>query len=149
MSKPKNKPKKKVDKKQRFVAPKGNTYNRKYKTDKEVRGMFDRYLDHIRGGLSKSCFPECDNETVLFYLTKFPEICKKEEIEQAMREQRKLWEGIGLKGTIGKIPYFNAQSWKFNMMNRFKKEWGESQKIEVNTDPFLLAINKNVRPEDD
>src|SRR5690348_12135752 len=43
------------------------------------------------------------------------------------------WEVIGLQGTKGVLPKFNATSWIFTMKNRFRERWRDvdTQKIEL------------------
>ena len=63
-------------------------------------------------------WPDACANTVKKYIKEYPEDFDSEKIEAAKRESLLFWEKMGIDGTRGKIPFFNAGSWIFNMKNR-------------------------------
>ena len=111
-----------------MAAPKGNNYNMKWKTKEERQAACDALCKtHFFSGLSRGCFDLADWDTVERYMKDFPEDFPPEKIAKAVRDNKKVWETIGLDGAMGKINGFNATSWIFNMKNRFKDEWKDKQ----------------------
>lgn len=104
-------------------APLGNTNNTKWKTSEERKAACERVCEHIMSGLSRDCFPDADWDTVERYIKEYPVDFPPEKIENAMRINRLFWEKTGVEGTLGKIQGFNATSYIFNMVNRFKEDW--------------------------
>jgi len=90
----------------------------KWPTPEERKAACQSFCDHISQGFSMNSWPEAHDDTVRTYMEKYPEDFDKEMIERAQRESLLFWETMGIEGTRGKIPFFNAGSWIFNMKNR-------------------------------
>lgn len=110
-------------------APKGNKNALVAANPTERRALCLEYLQHVEMGLSDKSFPGCDIKTIKYYIEHFPEDFPLDEIERARRVRERNWELLGLAGSSGKVKGFNANSWKFNMQNRFG--WRESSMVEV------------------
>ena len=54
-----------------------------------------------------------------------------EAVKEGEARSRLFWEGMGIHGTAGKLPGFNANSWFRNMQNRHG--WSDKREIEQNT----------------
>ena len=90
----------------------------KWPTPEDRKAACKSFCDHIRKGYSIESWPEAHDDTVRTYMEKYPEDFDKEMIETAQRESLLFWEKAGIDGMMGKIPFFNAASWIFNMKNR-------------------------------
>lgn len=114
--------------------PPNNKAHQKFKTSEERREAFRQVCDHIASGLSKECLTVCDWNTVEKYLVDYPEDFVREDLNESFRKGQYVWEALGLKGALGRVPNFNATSWIFNMKNRYgwkdKKELQHSGHIE-------------------
>lgn len=122
-------------------APKGNNYNKKWKTQKERQEAFEEVYNHLAAGFSKESFPLADWDTVEAYIKEFPEDFPPKKINEAMRYQRLKWERLGMDGAMGNVDGFNATAWIFNMKNRFSAEWRDKQVNEhVGKDDSELKI---------
>jgi len=111
-------------------APEGNDYNLKYKTSKERKKVCHEWCEHLKKGLSKKCFPNCDLKTIKFYMKKYPEDFPPDIICEAERLGMLFWEKMGVEGTSGKTQHFKPLSWKFNMTNRFPEDWRDKKVVE-------------------
>lgn len=123
---------------------KGNTHAMKFKTSQERRALSVAYCSHVEQGFSDESFPECDMQTFKCYTEDFPLDFDTVEIEKSQRTRRLLWEKAGLDGMMGRIPGFNATSWKFNMANRFR--WRDrndvtSDEHSLSADAIISAID--------
>ncbi len=104
-------------------APKGNTYNKKYQTQKERKELCEQVCEHLRKGLSQECFSKCDWDTVERVIKDHPKDFPADRLRQARKKGREFWEKIGVRQSVtGKG---SAASWKFNMANRYG--WAEKQ----------------------
>lgn len=121
-----------------MAAPKGNKHREKYKTGKERREMCLKFMKHVEKGYSVDCFPECDFATIKRYMAKYPVEFESDQIAQSKRVGRRLLEGIGLTGTIGKIKGFNAKSWEFLMNNKYG--WRNRQDITSDDKPIKSQV---------
>lgn len=90
----------------------------KFGTPEKRRAMWDAFCQHVADGYSIKSFPLCDEDTCYSYAKRFPEDCPYEEFEDAKRKALMFWEKLGVAGTTGKLPGFNAATWIFNMKNR-------------------------------
>ena len=143
-----------------MAAPKGNNYNKKWKTQKERQEAFALVYEHLSSGYSKGSFPHADWDTVEAYAQEFPEDFPAEKLKEAERLGYFEWEKIGVDGTRGKIPNYNATSWIFNMKNRFNwhdrqetKHSGEIKTINddrmANAMDILARLGKNATNKND
>lgn len=120
--------------------------NQKFWTPELRAELLKAYLKHISQGYSSNSFtgiPEkrnhngdvvaeeipCTHKTFKTYIENYPDEFPSSLIEAAEAKRTLFWEAMGIQGTAGKLPGFNALSWKFNMMNRFKGEWKERQDV--------------------
>jgi uncharacterized protein (DUF2249 family) len=106
-----------------------NAYAMKFKTPEERQDLCDSYIEHVESGLSDECFPDCDPQTLRRYLGDFPDDFDTDAMEKAKRKRQLYWEKAGRDGMMGHIDGFNANSWKFNMQNRFS--WKEKREETV------------------
>jgi hypothetical protein len=134
-------------------APKGNNYGKKWKTPEDRKAACAAVCEHLSKGLSKKCFPLADWDTVEAYIRDYPEDFPSEKIKEAERLNLKFWESIGVDGATGANKDFNAASWIFNMKNRFRSDWTDTTKQDVNVtgleDLFAeIAASGKSRPQD-
>ena len=87
-------------------------------TPEDRKAACERFCNHIEKGYSMKSWSEADNETVTRYIDSFPEDFDPELIETAKRKSLLFWEKTGVAGRMGKITFFNAAVWMFNMKNR-------------------------------
>lgn len=90
----------------------------KWPTPKERKAACKSFCEHISQGYSIDSWPDADDDTVRTYIDRFPEDFDPEMIAKAKRECLMFWEKAGMDGMNGKIPFFSAASWIFNMKNR-------------------------------
>ena len=90
----------------------------KWPTPKDRKAACQRFCEHVEQGYSMKSWPEAHDDTVRTYMERYPEDFDKEMIETAQRESLLFWEKAGIAGMMGKIPFFSAASWIFNMKNR-------------------------------
>ena len=93
---------------------------------KERERVFKMLLAHLRRGYSLESFEELSPNTIKRYINLFKEEFVQEEIDEAMRAGRCVWEGIGYKQSTGEC-LGNSRSWYYNMANRY----GWRDKIEL------------------
>lgn len=105
----------------------GNKNSEKFDTPEKRINMFGRLLKHLSEGLGKNCFPDCDWDTVLRYVDKYPDECPRDEFETALRMGNLFWESMGRSGAFGRIDGFNAAAWIFNMKNKYS--WKDRTEI--------------------
>lgn len=113
----------------------GNLFREKFKTPEERYQLFDAVCVHLEKGLSRESFPLCDWDTVERYVSKYANEFPADIVREAMRRGRLWWEELGRIGTMGgkvngERVLFNAQSWAFNMKNRYG--WKDSMNV-INT----------------
>lgn len=133
-------------------APHGNHNARKFDTAEERQAAFQAYCFHIAAGFSSESFhTPCVDKTVKAMLAKYPDEFDLDALDRAKAIGRHVWEDIGMQGTIGKIPGFNATSWRVNMFNRLG--WAERQEHGFDKDTrkvFKLAMGKKLgTPKDE
>ena len=124
-----------------MAAPEGNNYAMKFETPEARKELCRRFCEHVEGGLSKECFPDCDPQTFNRYVKDFPEDFDTALIEQAFRKGQCFWEQTGKEGTLGQIKGFNALSWKFNLQNRFDWRDKRDDKITQKVDAAQELLN--------
>ena len=90
----------------------------KWPTPAARKDACNRFCEHIEQGYSMDSWPDADVDTVKTYMKNYPEDFDPEMIATAKRESLLFWEKQGIKGMQGKIPFFSAASWIFNMKNR-------------------------------
>ena len=120
----------------------GNTNALKFDTPEKRQALCIAYCDHKRKGYSDNSFKPCNIKTLKDYREKYPVDFPSDMIEEAEREYNFFWENIGLDGTQGKIKNYNSDSWKFNMMNRFRKEWKNRE--DITTDDEKIPDTKTI-----
>ncbi len=49
--------------------------------------------------------------------------------EKGVEMSRHFWENIGIEAVQGRVPFFNAATWIFNMKNRFS--WRDKHEIDI------------------
>lgn len=93
-----------------------------FKTRAAKKKLLTDYVEHCKQGLSDDCFPPCNIAVFNDLAAQDPAAFPAEAIARARRERQLFWEKLGITGTVGKIPGFNAGAWKSNMENRFGEE---------------------------
>jgi hypothetical protein len=99
-------------------------------------------IEHMTQGLSFESFAgvvDSTKQTVYNWLELFPDFLDAKQ--QGAAKCLLTWEKIGNTGTLGKIKNFNAASYRFNMMNRFK--WSEKNEVESNQSPVQITYTNN------
>ena len=109
---------------------------KKYKNLQSQKKIVNLFLLHLSSGYSKDSFPECDYRTVEKMIQ---ELKMENKLRQAERKCLKYWEEQGIKGMTGKIPFFNATTWIFNMKNRFSY----ADNIKITTDEIKIKFNED------
>lgn len=94
----------------------------------ERRKIFKELLKHIEAGFSLESFPPLSENSIKTYLERFKEEFVEEELRQAMRQGRVMWESIGKRQADGQC-LGNSRSWYYNMANRYG--WREKIDIEA------------------
>jgi hypothetical protein len=94
----------------------------------ERRKVFKELLTHVSMGYSLDCFEPMSVTTIKKYLKVFKEEFIEEELEQAMRQGKNYWEGLGRSQSNGSC-LGNSRSWYYNMANRYG--WREKLDIEA------------------
>ena len=112
-----------------MAAPKGNNYNKKWKTAEERKKACARFCEHVAKGYTVNCFPDADWDTVKRYMKEFPKDFVPDQIKEAKRKGRALLEGAGLDAILGKNKDFNSKAWQFTMMNKYG--WSTSKKEDI------------------
>lgn len=92
------------------------------------RQMFVDLLRHVEGGYSLDSFEGCSDDSVRKYLKLYKDEWNQEELEQAQRKGKGLWENIGFRQANGEC-IGNSRSWYYNMANRYG--WREKLDIEA------------------
>ncbi len=103
-----------------MAPPFGHTNNERYKTPEERMRAYKEFCEHISQGYSEDSFhtsKKIFTRMFTVYPTEFT-MDVLEELEAARRENLKFWEKLGIGGSMGKLPGFNALAWKFNISNR-------------------------------
>lgn len=55
-------------------------------------------------------------------------------VKEARRQSQAWWEAGGRKGTFGEIEGYNSTSYIFQMKNRFRDDWNDTQRV-VGSEP--------------
>lgn len=110
----------------------------KLEVDKtERRKIFKELCDHVAQGLSLECFAPISANTIRSYMKTYPEEFCEEELDNAFRQGRIWWEGIGRRQASGDC-LGNSRTWFYNMANRY----GWREKLEVEAEhKGQLSIN--------
>jgi len=90
----------------------------KWPTPEKRKAACKSFCKHIAQGYSIDSWPEASDDTIRTYIDRYPEDFDPEMISKAKRECLLFWEKQGILGMQGKIPFFSAGSWIFNMKNR-------------------------------
>lgn len=77
--------------------------------------------------------------TFALWEEKHPEF--SEAVKRAVELSQGWWEREGRKATFGKTDGFNATAYIFNMKNRFKDDWSDTQKV-VGSGPNGEQVHK-------
>lgn len=95
----------------------------------KYRREFDAMLlQHLSEGLSFEAFAgvvKVNRDTLYQWIKRYSSF--KEAKEEGTSQSLLYWEGMGISGTVGKIPGFNTAMWIFNMKNRFR--WRDRQEV--------------------
>ena len=111
----------------------------KLESDKiERRKIFKELCEHVGKGYSIESFPPLSVESVRKYLNTFKEEFVQEELNNAMRQGRDWWEGIGRRQASGDC-LGNSRTWFYNMANRY----GWREKIDIEAE-HKGQVNVNV-----
>jgi hypothetical protein len=81
--------------------------------------LFKELCQHIREGFSLDAWGWMRPELVEEWLKCYSQEFVAEELQRAVSDAKQMWEGIGKHQAQG-LCHGNAQSWKFNMTNRYK-----------------------------
>ena len=98
-------------------APKGNSYNRKFKTSGERTVLFKDLISHLEHGYDQRFFPACDWDTIELYCRQFPTDFPPDAIARAIRVGLLALEKMGHVGMMLGSD-FNVRAWQFLMMNK-------------------------------
>ena len=109
-------------------APKGNNYNKKWKTKEERVEACKRFCEHLKKGYSWKHYPEADDNTIRAYMKEFPEDFIPDLIRSAEAEGLLLLEAAGISGALGQKK-IDTKAWQFIMMNR--AGWSLSKKEDI------------------
>lgn len=101
----------------------------KLEADKEYRKkIFEKLKDHLRRGYSLDCFAEISETAIRRYLSIYKDEFSQDELDEAQREGKLLWEGIGYRQADGKC-LGNSKAWWYNMAHRYK--WSDRVHVEA------------------
>lgn len=92
----------------------------------ERRKIFRELCEHVSKGFSLESFGPLGTDSIRKYLKTYQEEFVQEELDNAMRQGRDWWEGIGRRQAAGDC-LGNSRTWFYNMANRY----GWREKIEV------------------
>ena len=104
---------------------------RKEKLEKcavERRKLFGDFCAHVRRGYSIDCFGPLSIGSIREYMKKYPLEFIQEELENAEREGKEMWESLGVKQSNGSC-LGNSRSWFYNMAHRYK--WSDRVDIQA------------------
>lgn len=94
----------------------------------------DKLIQHMAKGFSFEAFAGVVkmSKGTLYQLTeRHAEFLDAKKIGEGL--SLLFWEGIGIKGAQGKLPYFNNGAWVFNMKNRFGWKNVNDHNLNVNS----------------
>lgn len=101
----------------------------KLEQDKSERlKIFKELCNHVAQGYSLDCFGPLSITSIRKYLNLYKEEFVQEELDNAMRQGKIFWEGIGRRQANGEC-LGNSRSWYYNMANRYG--WREKIDIEA------------------
>ena len=101
----------------------------------------EKVIEHMGQGLSFESFAG----TIGVNQDTLHEWCKRhEEFSESKKigreKSRIFWEKLGIDGATGRLQYFNAATWIFNMKNRFN--WTDKQELSTGENKSLtLSYN--------
>lgn len=107
------------------------TYEKSLKFAEEAgyrREIFQLLLKHVEKGFSLDSFEHASDDSIRKYLKLYKEEWNEEELRQAQRKGKGLWEDIGFRQANGQC-IGNSRSWYYNMANRYG--WREKLDIEA------------------
>lgn len=91
----------------------------------------EELIEHMKEGLSFESFAakcDCCKDTLYEWANVHEEFSDAKKI--GSEHCRIFWEKLGTMGASGGLNNFNATAWIFNMKNRFRSEWNDTQKVE-------------------
>ena len=94
----------------------------------ERRKVFKELCQHVSNGFSIDCFAVLAIETIQKYMQEYPREFIQEQLNEAIRKGKDMWEGIGYRQANGQC-LGNSRSWYYNMANRYG--WREKIDIEA------------------
>lgn len=91
------------------------------------REIFQLLLKHLEKGYSLDCFEHASDDSIRRYLKVYKEEWIEEELREAQRIGKTMWEDVGFRQANGQC-IGNSRSWYYNMANRYG--WREKLDIE-------------------
>lgn len=92
------------------------------------REVFSNLLKHLERGYSLDCFEDASDDSIRKYLKTYKDEWNEEELRQAQRKGKSMWEDVGFRQANGQC-IGNSRSWYYNMANRYG--WREKLDIEA------------------
>ncbi len=125
----------------------------KIEDDKTVRRkIFKELCDHVSKGYSLESFSGLSVESIRKYLKVFSEEFVQEELDNAFRNGREMWETIGYRQANGQC-LGNSRTWFYNMANRYgwrdRVEVEAEHKGQVSVNVVSYATSKQARSNSD
>jgi hypothetical protein len=103
----------------------------------EREKCFRQLCEHIAKGFSLDCFTELSVTKIKEFIQLYPVEFDSESLEDAIRQGKKTWEGIGYRQALGTC-LGNSRSWYYNMSNRY----GWRDKVDIEAEhKGNLAVN--------
>lgn len=106
------------------------TYEKRVKFAEEAgyrKEIFQLLLKHVEKGFSLDSFEHASDDSIRKYLKTYKEEWSEEELQQAQRKGKSMWEDVGFRQANGQC-IGNSRSWYYNMANRYG--WREKLDIE-------------------
>jgi hypothetical protein len=95
-------------------------YKPKKGEEKWNMGLCEKVIEHMSKGYSLDSFTgeaKVTSDMLYKWRNKYPEFDEACKIGSGM--SRKVWENLGIQGSMGKIKNFSAATWIFTMKCRF------------------------------
>lgn len=89
-------------------------------------------IEHMANGLSFESFGaivDASKETLYSWAEKHSDFLDAKRL--GTQKCRIFYEQAGVDGMKAKIPFFNDRIWRLNMINRFRDEWIDHQRVET------------------
>ena len=118
-----------------------------YRTPEERAEVVELYRRHLAAGMSKGTFLECDFRVVERCIEHYPNEFPPGTLDRFHKLSLHFWEKLGIAGTAGQVPHFNAYAWAMNMRHRY--HWLPKDPVDVIGDkPTVVVLNlgKELKP---